>query len=243
MPRACPFYANPANTVEHVEPQWLSRYYRQRGGSGSFTMSFGDLYPTRTVPTLNQTVKVCGACNSGWMSNLERRAKTGVLLLAEGEPTTLGPEGQKTLTRWLLKGVIVREQLMPVDSDHRISVPEQRRVIAQGGIPEGWLVHIGAFEGIASTYNYQMEASRLRDKDGKVLGWVALHTYRLECFVGQVLLHSLAESPSIRDLLGGPPYAIEIPLRSDVSWPPPAAFSPETIETVQKLKWLDTDTA
>ena len=71
VPRTCPFCERPPDSNEHVDPQWISRHYLERdAGPGTSTMSFGDLYPPRTVPLLNQTVRICGSCNDGWMAQL-----------------------------------------------------------------------------------------------------------------------------------------------------------------------------
>ncbi|MDA8284342.1 MAG: hypothetical protein M0Z42_13850, partial [Actinomycetota bacterium] len=148
MPRTCPFCDRPADTAEHVDPQWISRHYLERDVKpGTFTMSFGDLYPPRTVPLLNQTIRVCSWCNGGWMATLEARVKPALLHMKNGEGLVIGPDGQRALAHWLLKSAVVRELVMPQASPLRVSTPDQRRLVAAGIIPVGWRIAIAAYEG------------------------------------------------------------------------------------------------
>jgi hypothetical protein len=100
--RTCPFCDRPADSAEHADPQWMSRYYLDRDtGAGSFTMSFGGLYPDRTVPVLNQTIRVCHRCNGGWMAILEDRVKPALIAMSGGDGLIVGPHGQLVLAQWL----------------------------------------------------------------------------------------------------------------------------------------------
>ena len=235
VPRTCPFCDRPADTAEHVEPRWISRHYLECDASpGTFTMSFGDLYPSRTVPLLNQTVRVCGVCNGGRMAALERRVKPALLRMKEGEGLIIGPDGQRALTHWLLKNAVVRELVMPRDSPFRVSTPRHRRQVATGVLPNGWRVAIAGYEGPGP--NLAHSFSRVKqhvDDTGRPLGRIVLHTLRFECFVAQVLVHSLRDPPELANLLGGPQYAVEIPRPAAVVWPPSAVLGPEWMETIQ----------
>jgi len=235
MARRCPFCENPADSREHVDPQWVSRLYLGAdSGVGTFTMSFGGLYPERTARTLNQTVRVCRSCNSGWMAQLEARAKPGLIKLKSGEPLKIGSEGQQAIAWWLLKNACVKELVAPVSSPLRVSTQVQRQLVRSGDIPEGWRVAIAAYEGTGPHLMHHFSTVKMYiDSEGVAGGYVVLHTVRFECFVGQVLLHSMVETPVLRDLLGGPSYAIEIPQTNLVTWPPPAVFGPDSLEIVR----------
>ena len=234
MARRCPFCDNPADSAEHVDPLWITRMYLEADSSpGTFTVSFGDLYPDRTAKTLNQTVRVCSSCNSGWMAQLEAKAKPALVALRSGEPLRIGPQGQEVLASWLMKSAIVREFVMPASSPFRVSTMEQRSLVRAGKIPEGWQVAIGAYEGTGPQLTYRFSTvKRYVSNDGVAGGSVVLHTTRFECFVGQVLLHSMVERPVLRDLLGGSGYSIVIPQTTPVEWPPSAVFTADSLEIV-----------
>jgi|BarGraNGADG00212_1021973.scaffolds.fasta_scaffold10691_4 hypothetical protein len=234
MPRQCPFCENTANSGEHVDPRWVSRLYLDAdSGPGTFTMSFGGLYPERTARTLNQTVRVCRSCNGGWMARLEERAKPELIMLKSGEALKIGSDGQQVLAWWLMKNAIVKELVSPASSPLRVSTQAQRQLVRSGSIPSGWRIAIGAYEGTGPNLVHHFSTvKRLVDSDGVPGGSVVLQTVRFECFVGQVLLHSMVETPVLRDLLGGPPYAIEIPKTDDVTWPPPTVLGPDSLKIV-----------
>ncbi len=238
MPRRCPFCPRNANTAEHVNPNWLSQMYRQRNGPGTFTMRFGGLYPERTVKNrFNQTVRVCLACNTGWMARLEARAKPALTAMANGERIMMGVAGQWVLTRWLMKQAVMQEFVLPPSSELRISNASQRHLIKSGGIPEGWLVAIAGFEGdshLGVEHTIGRPKVRVAD-DGTTVGHVALHTFQFECFVGQVLLHSCAEVPVVQNFLGGPQYAAELLTRPLLRWPSTQTLRPEWMDTIKNF--------
>ena len=150
----------------------------------------------------------------------------------------MGIAGQWTLTRWLLKQAIVQEFVIPQTSELRISTTAQRRTIKSGGIPEGWRMAIGAFEGVASLgVQHRIGRAKIHIDDvGTLLGRCALHTFRFECFVGQVLVHSCIEPPRVQQLLGGPGFAEELLAEPLLFWPPRATFSPDSIQTVEEFQ-------
>lgn len=197
-------------------------------------MSFGELYTSRTVPILNQTVKVCATCNGGWMVRLEDQVRLPLLKMKSGEGLIIGPDGQKVLTKWLLKNALVRELVTPEGSPFRVSTSEQRGQVARGEIPAGWRVAIGGYEGPGPHLHHKFSrVKQLVDDRGSQQGSVILHTLRFECFVAQVLIHSQADSPELLHLLGGPQFAIEIPQEQPVAWPLPAVLGPEWMEIVE----------
>lgn len=197
-------------------------------------MNFGGLYPERTVPILNQTIHVCRRCNGGWMATLEDRVKPALLAMSAGEGLVIGPAGQRVLAQWLLKNAIARELATPSGSPSRVSTQDQRELVAAGVIPTGWRVAIGGYEGPGSNLVHAFSrAKQLVGDDGQTRGTVILHTLRFECFVAQVLLHSMPQPPDLIHLLGGSQYAVDIPQPSPVVWPPPVVLNAEWMLTVQ----------
>lgn len=237
MARMCPFCSKKADSDEHVNAQWISDHFRARdGGNGKFTMTFGDLYPQRTAKRLNQTVRVCQVCNNGWMSTLEARFKPALIAMSEGNPLHIGVKGQKTIAQWLIKSALTAELTTPKESLLRVSTREQRLLVAAGQIPTGWRIAIGAYEGSGSQLEHHFSnVTQLVADNGRSLGCTILHTLRLECFVGQVLIHSMSINPDLKQLLGGPTFGLEIPRNEIIFWPPPGILNEETIKTVLSL--------
>ena len=238
MARSCPFCSNRADSNEHVTAHWISEHFLNRdGGRGNFTMTFGDLYPERTAKTMNLTVHVCHSCNSGWMSSLEGRFKPALIAMSEGNSLHIGLNGQNTIARWLIKSSLTAELTTPKESLLRVSTREQRLLFAAGQIPTGWRTGIGAYEGGGPNLEHHFSnVVQHLSNDGTSLGLIILHTFRLECFVGQVLIHSMTVEPALQHLLGGATYGLEIPQRNIIFWPPPRVLNEDTFKTVVSLK-------
>ena len=197
-------------------------------------MNVGSRLGSRTARTLNQTVRVCRVCNNGWMAGLENRAKPLLTDLAEGLDTMLDRSAQEVLALWLAKNAIVHEPL--ADAAHRISTSAHRAAVASGQVPDGWHVAIGGYEGRGRTFEHHL---------GPVVTWpddpvrssarLTTHTTRLECFVGQIVVHSLDGVPQIAGLLGGDGYAVALPSSGLVHWPPPIPLTETWLPIVASL--------
>lgn len=162
--------------------------------------------------------------------------KPALLAMMEGEHLVIGPEGQHVLGRWLLKNALVREMATPRNSPMRVSTHEQRMMVASDVLPMGWRMAIGSYEGFGPHLSHSISNVReYSDENGVALGSAVLHTFRIECFVGQVLIHTVPWDPDVNDLLGGSDYAIEIPQMSDIAWPTRRPFNEEWIERIQRL--------
>lgn len=112
----------------------------------------------------------------------------------------------------------------------------KQRLVAAGAIPTGWRIAIAGYEGPGPTLAHTISVvKQYIDDAGIPHGRIVLHTFRLECFVAQVLVHSLPEPPELANLLGGPRHAVEIPRPEPVVWPPPAVLGPEWLGTVQQF--------
>jgi hypothetical protein len=57
----------------------------------------------------------------------------------------------------------------------------------------------------------------------------------MECFVGQIVVHSLDELPAVEGLLGGHGYAVTLPSPAPVQWPPPLRLNEEWLKIVGGL--------
>jgi hypothetical protein len=104
MSRECVFCGGPANSREHVWPQWVSRHFVGR-------LSLVDVsrgVPPRSMHILDAQVRrVCQGCNGGWMSQLEAQAKPLLEPMFDGKPVTLGADQQAVLAAWTVKTLMM----------------------------------------------------------------------------------------------------------------------------------------
>jgi hypothetical protein len=210
------------------------RYLLGASARAHFTIDFGQRPGSRTARTLNQTVRVCKGCNNGWMSRLEQSAQPLLTQLADGSSVTLDGDAQHVLALWLAKDAIVHEPL--ATPQHRISTPAQRSAVARGEVPDGWDVAIAGYEGTGPTFEHHFgPIASWPDDPQRSLARLTTHTTRMECFVGQIVVHSLNERPELDGLLGGNGYAISLPSPGPVHWPPTIPLNEEWLGIVAGL--------
>jgi hypothetical protein len=132
--RKCLFCPEVAATLEDAWPLWLMGHFdAPRGVSVDLTREDHRL-PTWTKTRHGHKVRfVCGSCNNGWMSQLERRAKPIIERLLVHGGTLLEPPDQATLSAWAMKGAMVfealRDRLAPFYSDSERSAFRQSLVL------------------------------------------------------------------------------------------------------------------
>lgn len=109
----CAFCGNPGITKAHIFPEWLQPFNPATGDAheeitGRFeTFESSALMAPYSIrirqgSTGSRKVrKVCGKCNSGWMSSIEERCKPIVVNLLNGEDIALNLDSQKLLAAWL----------------------------------------------------------------------------------------------------------------------------------------------
>ncbi len=111
--RKCVFCGRGKVTLEHVWPHWIIELIAERFTDTSVTVTWGK-DRERIAPGPDATVKrVCNACNNGWMSRLEDRAKPilGPMIMGDNIPITLAPSSQRTLASWALKTALMLDFL------------------------------------------------------------------------------------------------------------------------------------
>lgn len=234
--RSCPFCGSRANSREHVWPKWISRHYLDGASSRAFfTMNAGGgpAGGRRTARELNQTIRVCRACNSGWMSQLEAKARPPLLRLITGQRIVLTPDESLIVAQWLCKMVVVHEGL--ADAHHQISTPQQRAQVAAGVPPPTWLIRIGRVSDFETTFTFRFGNHRTF-LDGPEAGHRATTILlRFEAFVGQVLVNDLHERPEVDGMLGGEKFSVDAPTAEAISWPPQQALRQDWLEIVQDV--------
>lgn len=164
--RRCVWCGAPANSKEHVYPQWLHSFQ----GPKAYITKHGPVQPPeprlvarinalnelveyeyirgKQVPNLHQVkVKaVCRACNSGWMSRMETAVKPLVerlVLPSMTSPTTLTPDDQEKLAAWVHKCFLMYAQWS--DREDRPFGPEDYATFYNERLPHGDVrIYMGA---------------------------------------------------------------------------------------------------
>lgn len=94
-------------TAEHIWPQWLEdvipRYYART----DHHVTAWNMAPRTQRATKNRAIattkRVCGPCNSGWMSQLEQAVKPLIVGPIAGRPATFDAAAQTTIATWAIK--------------------------------------------------------------------------------------------------------------------------------------------
>jgi hypothetical protein len=123
--RFCIFCANPADSREHLYPDWIlqtledRRPFRQRLGNGSYRIFSGEI-----------TIRcVCSKCNHGWMSTLENSLTPLMKPMVLGESTLLDERYRQWLAAWAVKTVMVSEGTRTINCA-TLLLPERRQELA-----------------------------------------------------------------------------------------------------------------
>ena len=231
-------------TREHVLPQWMKEHEHFRGRDEVMrtkeyiTQPIGPVFdstqndvpihltndyrltrlPSEGGDILDRTVKrVCAACNNGWMSALEGRAKDTLLRLMLGRKVILRGKRLDSLVMWSIKTALMRQLTSP----RLQTAPEElfHEFYRRGAAPET----MGVGLAHADRKEYLRTDQQVHHLSGG-RGSGGLTVLAL----GKMLL-VITQVPS-----GFPPYAIYQPLQQDLpvhrlahpspgtlSWPPP----------------------
>ena len=119
----CIFCGNGNLSKEHIWPEWANPYIVKHSSKQRvehFYTIDSDKVPKKLIYKTQQgdvTTKklrlVCTACNNGWMSQIENKAKPNLLHLIEGSQTMLSQEGQDRIARWVSLKLMIMEHTEP----------------------------------------------------------------------------------------------------------------------------------
>jgi hypothetical protein len=92
---------------EHVWPKWLEDVIPKYSPQTHHLVADPDTPLTRQGTSKKRVTltvnRVCEACNSGWMSDLETAARRIMVRPVEGRPSILDPVAQRTMATWAVK--------------------------------------------------------------------------------------------------------------------------------------------
>ena len=109
MANDCIFCGDSARSREHLWPKWI----HERHDFGPIRMQRGQK-EQKVIPNPQITVKsVCGACNNGWMSDLERSSIPLIGSMLQNLTLRLEVGQQITIARWVAKTAMVLDSSRP----------------------------------------------------------------------------------------------------------------------------------
>ena len=188
--RNCMFCDQTATSKEDALPLWLVRRFpTPRGVRIGFRrrgFPVADWEKARHGITVRF---VCRACNSGWMSQLESRAKPIIERLLDNPRVTLNTADQTTLAAWTVKSAMVFEALRGqpswfyADEDRQslrstLAIPPRTRV---------WLAKCLALPGIyCNATDHTDSAHPTPDETRVYVTTLAFGTVALQAFTAKV---------------------------------------------------------
>ncbi len=149
--RLCIFCGRPRLTREHVWADWLKRYIPKTAANYSYLSA--TLHPAHSEfqrKKISGDLRsrklrvVCTSCNTGWMSQLQERAKPYLLPLIHGDTTAFYTDAQQLLSAWIAMFVMVAEHF---DRYKVVSTNRERRYLRKElRAPPNWRIWIGDYQ-------------------------------------------------------------------------------------------------
>ncbi len=145
--RRCIFCDGVGLTAEHVLPKWIQTVIEVTEDLAGTTISpsgEGSTYRIDMSPLERRARVVCGACNSGWMAELEARAKPLLSRMIDDsrDQVLFSSADQELLAFWAVKTAITVQSVAP--KHRRMSSRRlRRRVFKDRRPPVGTVVWIG----------------------------------------------------------------------------------------------------
>jgi len=156
----------------------LARHIAHEGGVKTISWTASELASATTK-------RVCHSCNTGWMSNLEGRAKPTLKPLIKGQGTILDTNQLFVISSWAAKTSIAFESTQSENSDG-FTADECTIVMKQDRPPASCQVFIAAIAGLVTPMQYS--ASQFRMEVGGVeICKFHFHTIQVGALVLQVL--------------------------------------------------------
>lgn len=166
--RRCAFCDRTDLSKEHFGPKWMRPYFalpfdpvrtswsQIRTEGGRLKSHREKTRPGHVVATKFRVV--CSACNNGWMSELEERAKPILMRILANETFDLTTEDQCLLARWIALKTIVGES---EDSIAKVTPRDSRcEFRTSDSVPEIFRIYLG-HHSVPARSGYSNYATRL----------------------------------------------------------------------------------
>ncbi|WP_125521512.1 hypothetical protein [Streptomyces sp. WAC 06783] len=175
-----------------------------------------------------QVKAVCAACNSGWMSALEGRARPYLLPMIKGEIVELPSEAQQILATWTLKTALMCQVMLPqtqpnLPAELFTDLYRDRQPAEEMKVFCGYMMPPQSLNGPSPLENRSVPRTiRHRRAGGQVYEvWATVVTIR----IGYAVVQLVSAGPKgLRYELGFEGSCVQPlwPVRETFSWPPRA---------------------
>lgn len=227
----CAFCDQPAKlTKEHLWARWTKQLVRYDDDKHEHTVEVRNPTTVEKADRIgagdvrNRGLKiVCGACNGGWMGDLEEQVKPLLTPMILGQYTRLSPAAQLIVSRWVAMKVAVGEYFDPPRA--AVTLAERRAIMNDQPLP-GWRFWWGRYNRERSGTQY------IHTSMGLHIGSVPYGDDRSRpnlqttmFIVGELYFNVLSSAdPRLSawvsldvDAIG---KAVEFPVATNIGWPP-----------------------
>lgn len=250
--RECVFCGAPADSREHAFPRWLLGVLLDAAAGPSvaerFSVSDGapNVHSWTTAAAANQTVRrVCHECNTGWMSQMEAKAKPLLEPMIRGLPQSLAPPTQIFIAAWAMKTFIALDEM--AGSTHPVPEAGRRVVMTEERPPDDAWIFASGFDGEIGPLRFAHAAAHSEQEDG---GPAEIDVYTLQ--MGALVLQGVVTnvevassdrwgektSANLPAVLQPMDFEVEVfpPWQSAVAWPQPVLLDdPGFLRYVQRM--------
>lgn len=237
----CIFCGSYPPTREHIWADWLRAYIPRELDYSETHSSIDHKTHVETTekkqpgdPHSLRVKVVCGACNHGWMSTAQERAKPLIIPLITGEPTEIDQNAQTVISMWATMAIMVGEFR---EKQHAvIPAAERQYLMNHQKAPPNWRIWIGNYKRdkwqARWFHNTLPILTEKHIPDVANDGTPRPNTQTTTFVVGQLYIHAMSSSvPNLVDRFvftgSGAPKLRQIwPIINDkVNWPPALAIT------------------
>lgn len=237
-------------TKEHIWAKWLNPYLPKNVINHEFASEV--IFPDRSVhhtkirsgsAQSGRLRRVCLSCNTGWMSELQKKTQPILLPLILGQTSVLHRKAQTTLSAWIAMFVMVAEFLDKTGTKVAISPKDRLFLKSDLVAPSNMKVWIGYFEKDKWKGVWTHATIPISDEDHvpqrSSLGVDFPNTQTTTLVIGKLYIHVL--SSEIASIVrsqnmgrGEKTHLYRIhPLKSSpLAWPPPMRLTDEDADAV-----------
>jgi hypothetical protein len=235
----CIFCTAEADSPEHGFPRWIGRHldsvvghppnldtdsWSYEAADDRYGSSFNRKWIASEYASIEERI-VCGACNNGWMSDIETAAAPVMKPMIAGTPKVCGPRQVRNLAAWATKTAMTLEMMLPEDSFMRDDVADfsrkEREHLKHSLIPPTSIgVLCAATELTGITHSYRRVLTKSETPFGTLQ--LAFHTIQINTLVLQVVRRfDVPEGIEFRNDVTQTDLEIPVfPQGSDFAWPP-----------------------